>query len=281
MTFVFQKVYEMGSADPFVARMMLQIMELRDSVFHGNSDRREFDEFYEPILVNLLECRNAGKQCEQIITDHKRKIASKQIISFQNKALTITESIDSELNRNFKDFFIKGTIALNSLERMSKFLGYSVKFAFGRSKTIFEKGSKEFLKRHPGDQFENFIQMLQGDWETWYPTFNEIRTKIEHDGFNLPRVHYAVDRDKNVAVSIPTINSKGIIDTLSLLWDNLFEFCEDIIVCQFGFKLDPLLVIVCVSPNQRDPQQPVKYKLSLKPELLAKLFPERKQMGSA
>ena len=74
-----------------------------------------------------------------------------------------------------------------------------------------------------------------------------------------------------MAVFFPTSNNKSLTETMTLFWNNLFEFCEDAIISIFGFKLEPPLVIGSIPEDQRDPQMPVKYRLSLHPDFIKNL----------
>ena len=270
MPFILQKIFDEGTSEPFFARMMMQNLELRDAAFRDEKERREFDELYQPMLDALVECRAAMKHYIGLLEDHGLKIKSGTIVSFQKHALNISESIDSELNKNFKDFFIKGTIALNCLNRLCKHLGYPISFLF-QTDDKFQAGVKKFLSKNTGSKFEDFIKLLQDDREKWHSQFDEVRNKVEHEGLTLPRIGYRINAAGNVDVAFPTMNHLPIDRTLNLFWNNLWEFAEDIVILILGFKLPPLMIVAVVPEDQRDPNLPRKYVVSLPPEILGKL----------
>ena len=270
MPFILQKLFDEGTSEPFFARMMMQNLELRDAAFRDEKEKREFDELYQPMLDALVECRAAMKHYVQSIEDHEMKIKSGVIISFQKHALNISESIDLELNKNFKDFFIKGTIALNCLNRICKHLGYPISFFF-QTDSKFQAGIKKFLNKNNGSKFGDFMKLLQDDREKWHSQFDEVRNKIEHEGLTLPRIGYRVNATGTVDVAFPTMNHIPIDKTLNLFWNNLWEFAEDVIVSILSFKLTSPMIIAVVPENQRDPNLSRKYVISLPPEILGKL----------
>ena len=265
--FVVQKISDEGSSEPFFARMMIQNLELRDFVIHGETQRKEFDKLYEPLLNNLMECRQAMQECIRLITEHSEKINAGTVISRQDKAWTISESIDKNLNRSFKDFFIKGRIALDCLDKLSKHMGFDIGFFFKKDSNFNEQAKD--IKANNKDQKEtNFIEMLESDRVAWFALFRNIRVRIEHNGFNLPTTKYDIDATGKGMVLLPTIAGKSIIDLLNLLWNNLFEFCEDVFVSLIDLKLTPPAIMVQIPEFERKPEMPIRYRVSLDPSFI-------------
>ncbi len=260
--FLIQKISDEGTADPFFARMMCQNLELRNFVMCGEVQIKEFDGLYEPLFNNLAECRQAFKECARLIDDHSRKISSGEIIEGQNNAWTVRESIAQELNRNFKDFFIKGRISLQCLDKLSAFMGYPIGFFFQKD-PAFEKGLQSILGRGEDSRLKEFVKMLRDDRQ-WYALFREIRTEIEHNGFNLPMINYKIDSSGKGQVLIPTVNNQKIEDFLNVLWSNLFEFSEEVFVTLVDLKLTYPAMIVGIPEVERDPKMPIKYRIGVR-----------------
>lgn len=264
--FIIQKMLNEGSSEPFIARMMMQNSQLRDFVIHGETQKKEFDNLYEPLLNNLIECRQAMQECVRLITDHSEKINAGAIISGQDRAWTISESIDKDLNRSFKDFFIKGRIALACLEKLSKYMSFDIGFFFQKDSNFNKR--VEDIKANSNDPKQiNFITMLESDRAAWYVMFRDIRVRIEHSGFNLPASKYDIDPTGKGKVVFPTIEGKSIIDFLSLMWNNLFEFCENVFVILVDLKLTPPAIMVQISESERKPEMPIKYRIGINPNL--------------
>jgi len=258
--FIVQKILNEGTSEPFFARMMCQNLELRDFVINGEEQKKEFDELYEPLLNNLIECRQAMKECIKLITEHSQKINSGMIISGQEKAWTIKESVDKDLNRNFKDFFIKGRIALQCLDKLSKYMGFSIGFFFQKDKN-FDEQVKTIADQNKDQKYQGFLEMLKNDRAIWYTLFRNIRVEIEHSGFNLPATKYNIDSTGKGQALFPTVDNKSIIDFLNLIWGNLFEFCEDVFVHLVDLKLTPPAIMTHIPESKRNPEMPIKYRI--------------------
>lgn len=258
--FLIQKISDEGTSEPFFARMMCQNLELRRFIAHSDESIKEFDALYEPIFNNLVECRQALRESVKLISDHSRKISTGEIISGQEKAWTITESVDKDLNRNFKVFFIKARISLQCLDKFSKFMDNSIGFFFQEEKE-FQKGIQNFIADGKDQRRLNFIEMFKND-RAWYSLLREIRVKIEHEGFNLPPAKYIIDSQGRGQVLFPLINNETIEDTLNLMWGNIFEFSEDVFVSLIGFKLTFPAMISIIPESDRRSDMPIKYRVT-------------------
>jgi len=262
MKFIVQKIFDEGTAEPFFARMMVQIMKIRDFIFPSEKERSKFDKYYEPILNNLIECRIAKINCEKLIEEHNRKIETGEIVFFQEHTIGVKETIDVELNKNFKDFFIKGKIALQSLVKLSKYLGYPISFLLKKDEK-FEKESWNFINKYKGQKYKDFVKMLKDNRVSWYTNFNNIRNTIEHQGFNLPKIIYNTDKNGKVIARFPRINSRSLEEVINLFFGSIFEFVEDIIIFLFTFRIKSPVEIVCIPQDKRNNSCPIKYKLTI------------------
>jgi len=262
---VLRLAYEYGTSDPFMARMLFQIMQIRDFVYRDN-ERKKFDEIYNPIFQNLFEAKVAKEKCDQLLKTHSEKIKNNEICEYkpEDPVIRINQIIDNDLNLFFKDFFIRGTIALRSLVKFAGFLGFNISFVIvSEEKKYLEKKDK-FLNKNLDEKFKKLCEMVENDRKNWYLIFSDIRNKIEHEGFKLPDIQYVLGRNNEIKVSYPTINHQRIEEILNICWQNIFRFCEDIIVFLLSIKLKNPLTIVAIPRDRRDQANPVKYRVSVK-----------------
>jgi len=214
-----------GSNDPFNARLFFGVMHLRDHLVKNDEERLEFDNLYTPVFESLDDCFDCKDELVELIKNHKEKIKKKEIVSFQNgyEILEIKESIDRKMNKLFKDFFIKGEIALKSLQFLTKKYNLDIGFFFQKDAS-FNTGIKKLENGNKSDQ--SLSKMLVND-RKWRTLFNEIRSRIEHGGFSLGSIKYSHEEEV-VKVHVPMINSVEINEVVQILGNNLFEFVEDL-----------------------------------------------------
>jgi len=246
-----------GSNDPFNARLIFGVLDLRSSIVKDEQERMEFDNLYAPIMQNLDEAFTSKKDLMDLIAEHRRKLASGEIVNFQAHALEITESIDRKMGELFNNFFIKGQIALKLLQKLTK--KYDLKIGhFFKDDEDFAKGNKKLLES--GDErIKAFAEMLASD-RNWHKVFSEVRRRIEHEGFSLGAARYKTN-EKEVALLLPTFDNEKFEHFLDILEKNLFEFVEDVIATMVQLKLPGPLTVVKIPKEQQDPSLPVKYKV--------------------
>lgn len=268
-----------GLSDPFIARMMMGICDIRDFIFTQDKERREFDKYYNSVRQNLQEARFVKDKFKEVYENHLDKVMNGNIAKYEESFIKVDETVDFDCNIYFKDFFIRGYIALDCLKMLTdKIFDTNIEFFFKPDKS-FEQGMNRFKAKYPGYLFKFFIDMLIDERKTWFSLFVEMRRKIEHKGFELAKVQYILKG--NVIIPIfPKIGKREIVDEFELIWENLFSFCEDVIVMMFSSKITKKsgLGIMHIPENMRDQLKPIKYKVSIMPpkELLEQMeFPNK------
>ncbi len=256
------KYKDTGSEDPFNARMMFGVMKLRDAFVTNEEERLQFDALYEPIFESLDDCMSCKKQLVDLIAGHKKKIDSKEIVGFQHNGeiLEIHESIDRDMNKIFKDFFIKGEIALKSLQKLSKTYGLDIGFFF-QDGVAFQKGVNKFSAEERPDT-KAIVEMLTND-RKWHTVFSKIRIAIEHGGFTLGNVKYQHETGDKVIVYVPRINDKEIDEVVTIMSSNVLNFIEDLIAVTINRNLKNGFYVIQIPEDKRDPSLPIKYTIGI------------------
>lgn len=257
------KAYNTGTEDPFIARIIFQICKIRDCVYRERKDRRLFDEIYDSVKQNLIETKLVKEKCIDLINDHVLEVKNKKAAYSDKDLIRVDKPIDDDLNIWFKDFFIRGEMAINGLIKLTNHLGYKISFMFANEKD-YKKSKKEFLEINNSDNFKSLITMVDSHRLLWYQPFNDLRNKIEHHGFKLKEIKYVIS-EKKVKPIFPSFKTaNGFVDIKKLinpLWENIFTFCEEIIVFFMSQKLPDDLILLFVPKEYRDPSIPIKYKV--------------------
>ncbi len=260
---VMRIAYENGTSDPFIARMMFQICDIRNHIYNAK-DKMDFDKKHEPVMQNLYEAKLAKEKCLSLIEEHNKDIKDGKNCKYNEAQglITIEKTIDNDMNMSFKDFFIRGNIALKSLIKLAGFLGYNISFAFVDDKD-FQKKKERFLKINPDARFVDFCKFIEDDRKAWHKIFIKIRNSIEHDGFKVPPVQYVLNQNK-IKPKYFTIQHQTIEEVLNICWQNIFHLCEEIIVFLLSTKLPEPLVVVEIPEDKRNKDNPIRYTIGYK-----------------
>lgn len=265
---VLAMAYEYGTSDPFVVRFLFQILKIRDIIYPKPAEKEKcliFDDLHTPIFQNLMEARMAKERLSDVISQHKEQIKNR-IAGHYDKAqkiIRIDKSVDLETSLFFKDFFIRGTMAIKNTIALADFIGYKISFLFGDDKK-FAREKDKFLKTWTTERHSKWLAHMENYRNGWYKAFARLRGEIEHRGFELPKIKYVLDRDENVKVKFPMFDSMQLDDFLNAEWEGLYRFCEEIIVFLLSTKLPYPFEVVLIPKEKRRPDLPIKYAMAMR-----------------
>jgi hypothetical protein len=260
---ILRHAYDFGTSSADMNRILFQILEIREKIYRGE-ERIAFDKKHEPVFQNLYEAMFAKIKCETLIHRHRENIRAGKGCSYniENGVITINEAIDNDLNMAFKDFFIRGQIAIDVTLDLINYIGYKVSFVFKNEKD-FEKESKKFLEVNNTPLFRHFVDGMRNNRKNWYELFNNIRNQIEHQGFKVPQIKYGLDENNTITPIYFNYGNQTVAEILDIIWKNLVSMCEEMIIVFLSSKLKSPFRIIELPPEKRDPNMPVRFVLSI------------------
>lgn len=260
---VLRKAYDIGAGDDFYTRFLFGHGNIRTCVY-GKEKQLEYDNSFHPVIQNLIEMKIVKDKCVSVISKHIEAVKTGTDGKYHGNQIDVNEPIDDELNIFFKDFFIRGQMAVEALIKHSLYMGSNIGFLFKEDEKKFRRGLKNFVLKEDDERFKALSEFIKNHKTVWYESFRDLRCKIEHDGWSLPALKYSLDESLKVKVHIPSFPDKTIIEMLEIYWQNMALFCEEVVVFLLSLKLRDNMVIVYLPEEQRDKQMPVRYIVSLK-----------------
>lgn len=249
-------------------RFLFQNLEIRSFIV-AKEKRLEFDRDYDAFFQNLLEARLAKTLALRELSRHKEEIANGKDGIITGHQLNITNPVDNELNLFFKDFFIRGTMAKEGLRHLlHKWFGYNMAFLFTDDEKKFDKGANSFKLDKNDPRFKTLNDFIKSHRDGWYRSFKDLRDKIEHQGFRLPKIKHRLNASGSVEVLLPRLGNQPLEDVLEISWSNLSNLCEEIYIFIASLELSNEYVIWRIPDEKRPAHNWARYKVAL-PE-----FPE-------
>jgi hypothetical protein len=254
--FVFQKLADEGSNSPFMARIFLGILRLRDAVFPNPSTRDEFDKLYDFVTSTVSSARTAFQNSSRLWDEHVHKIQSGQIVRQQGMDIHIAETIDRNLRREVESFLNAATRVLKTgMQNLGRHLNIDVGFLFRKPQT-FEKGVAELEKADP--DLADYLRHTR----LWSEPLLKSRNDLEPDLGVLSRVSYTRSV-VGVAASEPVVAGMPVTQFVGYSFDRLICFVEEFAVHCLQRKLPPLITVTELALGHRLAEAPERFRITL------------------
>jgi hypothetical protein len=218
---VVQKFADEGSSSPFMARLFMGILRLRETVFSDAAKREDFDKAYEFVLMTLLNTRTTAQDVVKLFSEHAGKVAHGEIARIQGQALHIDENIDKELRKETEAFLNSAVRALKQgMQDVTKALQVDIGFLFKKA-TTFETGIAALQASDP--VLAEYLRQAR----LWSERLVQSRNDIEHTLSILPKVKYA-SASGSIQVEEPQISGQPVSEFVTFMMDRLACFVEEV-----------------------------------------------------
>jgi hypothetical protein len=253
---IVEKFADEGSSSPFMARIFLGIMHLRDAVFPGPATRVEFDKIYESVLSALFSARTAADNISRMWDEHACKIESGEIVRQQGRSIQILETIDKDLRREVENFLNAATRALKTgMQNLGKSLNVDIGFLFKKPAT-FEKAVTELEKTEP--DLAKYLRHTRA----WSEPMLNSRNDLEHEPEILPRITYTPS-SAGVALHEPVVAGMLITQFVNHSFDRLTCFVEEFAADCLKRQLPAGITITEIAPRDRLVEAPERFRITL------------------
>jgi hypothetical protein len=187
-----QKLANEGASSPFVARLLMGVLRIRDAAYPDHARRETFDKIYEMVSTSLFSARDTAKEIHKLWEAHAQKVTSGTCVRRTAQALHIDESIDRELRKLTESFLNASVRALkHGLQELAIELGVDIGFWFQKQQA-FDKAAALLAGTDP-----LLADYLIEARRAWSASLVLRRNAVEHEGWALPKVVY---RDEAGAV---------------------------------------------------------------------------------
>jgi hypothetical protein len=253
---VFQKLADEGTSSPFMARIFLGILHLRDAVFPDPATRGEFDKIYDFVISAVSNARTASQNISRMWEEHTRKARSGEIVHQQGTHIHITETIDKDLRREVESFLNAATRTLKTgMQNLGKSLNVDIGFLFGKPER-FKKGIAALKNTEP--DLAEYLRCTR----LWSEPLLKSRNDLEHEPEVLSGVTYA-PAGTGVAVQEPVVAGTPVTKFVGHSFDRLICFVEEFAVHCLNRKLPAGITITELALADRPVEAPERFRVTL------------------
>lgn len=255
--FFVQKVGDEGTASPYIARLMLGLLTLRDQVYtEDEAGRLAFDRLFEAMHQSLSTCRENVADLTRLWRDHVDAVTSGKLVERGRQVIRVTESIDKPLRREVADFLTSAVrVSKDNLQNLARLLGAEIGFLF-RQPAAFENGLAQLgLADH---RLADYLR----ETRSWSEELVLARNASEHDGWVLPRVTYRT-LPEAVVPEEPEIRGVPVTRFAERMLDRTCCFVEDLVAHLLMARFDGKITLTTVPPAKRTPNSPLRFTITL------------------
>ncbi|MBM4123710.1 MAG: hypothetical protein FJ246_01945 [Nitrospira sp.] len=250
-----QKVSDEGTQTPFIARLFLGVLKLRDVIVSDPADRNKFDALYETVLSPLMTARKSTQRIAELWQEHSRKVTSGEVARLQGQMIHVEESIHDELRKEVEGFVIAAGRTIK--EGMRKFAAEArvdIGFLF-QKQTAFAAGLAAL------ERTDYALAAYLQQTRTWSERLQECRNVIEHKGWILPRVTYSREADTIKAIQ-PSISGQPVTEFVSFVFDRVACFVEELSAYCVQRQMPAGITIAELPLAERPEEAPERFRVT-------------------
>lgn len=255
---VVQKFGDEGTTTPFIARLMLGVMHIRDAAYAETAGRFRFDQLYEPVLSGLRDAREASEEIEKTWKEHQAQVESGTIARVERGTIYVDEHIDRPLKRDFDSFLNTAVrVVKQAMQFLTEHHGVDIGFLF-KKRSAFETGVNELKKADP--VLAEYLNATRG----WSEPLVLMRNDLEHGIVPSPKVAYK-DENGKVRASEPMVGALPITDFTRQVLDRVCCFAEEMTIYCLKKKLPQGIDITEQPLAEREESAPLRFHLCVVP----------------
>jgi hypothetical protein len=249
-----KKIADEGTSSPFMARLFLNILDLRKSALATKPDIEFFEKPYELVLMSSIAMRGVAREIVELFADHRSKIEQGVGVRIAERTIHVDQPIDRELRRLVESFLNSANrVMITGMKEAAKALGIDIGFFFKKEST-FLIGVTSLEGTDP--DLANYCRKAR----VWSDMLNTVRNEMEHNFWSVPQIQYRIEQGR-VAVIEPEIAGRAVSDFSRFVTDRILCFAEEI--CAHGMQhLMPDNISITEIPlAQRPMERPERFRL--------------------
>lgn len=256
-TAAFLKHSNEGTRSPFIARLFLGLLEIRNLLELGNANprnkqiaRQQFDKFHYPLFMALQATRDAAVEIIETVSNHKDALAAGQIVTIQRNTFAVNQTIDFKLNQAVGKLLDHGLIA--SKDRLQKIIPYLYDLDIGflyQKPSRYDEGIANF-RENVNSEYADYLKYVR---TVWLHEFQELRNEREHQGWTLGRVDYLFNPPDKVTAMFPEVGNLPVDEFALRSVNRICLFVENVIAYGFQISRRSPIFLVEISEEMRDP----------------------------
>jgi hypothetical protein len=253
-----QKMANEGTSTPFIARMYMGIMRLRDVIYTDPKERLNFDKVLDQTYSALMAARTTAKEITEKWEAHSRKVASGEIARLERGNIHVEEDLSRDLRRHVESFVYSAARTFKEgMRTLGRGMGKDIGFMFQKQPT-YERNLQVLQATDPA-----LADYLRETRTSWSQRLIQTRNAIDHEGWALPRIEYRA-RNGRVESTQPLIDGQPTVEFVEFMLDRLSCFVEDFTAHCLQSRMPQGVTIAELTLAERPGECPERFRLTLR-----------------
>jgi hypothetical protein len=248
------KMADEGTSSPFMARLFLNIPDLRKSILEAKTEIEAFEKPYELVLMSSITVRDLAREIYELLADHRSKIERGDGVRIDGCIVHVDNPIDKELRRLVESFLNSSNrVMLTGMKEATKALHLDIVFFFKKEST-FLTGVAALDGSDPD------LAAYCRKARIWSDMLNTVRNEMEHSFWSVSRVQYQIEQGR-VAVIEPEIMGRTVSDFTNFITDRMLCFIEEICVHGLQRRMPNSISVTEIPLTQRPAERAERFRL--------------------
>jgi hypothetical protein len=255
--YTMEKLADEGTTTPFIARLFVGLLYIRESAYPDQTERLAFDGLLNQVLTPLLSARVSAQEIEKTWSGHLAKIEAGQAVRMEGGSLRSDGDDHRALRKEVNNFLHEAAKAMKEGgQKIGKSTGKNIGFLFQGAGT-YATGLRALQASDPS--LASYVQQTR---DMWSERLINARNDLEHGGWTLPRIAYK-QRNGKIIAQQPAIDGTPVLEFVRTMLDRVSCFTEDFIVHCLQAKLPSDISLAEIPLPERAIEAPERFRITL------------------
>ena len=243
-----KKIADEGTSSPFIARMYMGILRMRDQALTDAKEREQFDNAFQGVITGLETIRTAAKTVVGLYSSHSERVARGEIARITGGSAFIDENVDPELRKQTEIVIsTAGRVVKDRMQEVLRTLNVDIGF-FYKKPSAFATGIARL--RQQNVSLADYLELTRVKWSE---RLRNCRDSLEHGNWVLPRVSHETDFSSVRAIE-PLVDGQPVTEFVTHVVDRVCCFVEELCAHALQTRMPEGISIAQVALAERKPE---------------------------